>query len=242
MCFMHKKIIIFIILNLILIGNGAIGQTIMNPVVGSKTHPTLQIEKIVKSNTNTVFYMSIRNELEKGGAFCVDKDVFVSIPGKRVKFDMIKSEGIENCPQMHKFNAAGEELRFQLFFPPINDTIKELDLVENCNDNCFVIRGIILDPVINDEIHAFDTGVLYYRKGDYDVALNYFKKIVDNSKNTGSKYYAYSMYIVPVIYYNKGEKSKAISAYKKLLNSNIYDKDYFVNKIKEIDFFKELSY
>ncbi len=238
---MFRTIPLLIILTIIFFNN-LTGQIIYNPVVNSKTHPTLQIEKIVKSDSNTVFYMSIKNKLEKGGAFCVDKNVFISIPGKRVKFDMLKSAGIENCPQIHKFNTVGEELRFQLFFPPLNDTIKELDLVENCNNNCFAIRGIILDEIINEEIYAFDTGVSYYRKGNYDVALNYFKEIVDDSKNTGSKYYAYSMYILPVIYYNKGEKSKAKAAYKNLLNSNIYDKDYFVSKIKEIDFFKELGF
>ncbi len=214
------------------------GQTIYNPVINSKTHPTLQIEKIMKTDSNTVFFLNIKNELKNGGSFCVDKNVFISIPGKRVKFDMIKSEGIENCPQIHKFNEAGEELRFRLFFPAINDSIKELDLVENCTQNCFAIRGIILDNIINEEIHAFDAGVLYFRKGEYDVALNYFKGIVSKSKNINSKYYAYSMYILPVIYYKRGEKSKAKKAYENLLRSNINNKNYFVNKIKEIDFFK----
>jgi len=232
------KISQFVLFCLMILSHVLLGQTIFNPVVNSKTHPTLDIEKIVKTDSNTVFFMNLRNELEKNGAFCVDNKVFVSIPGKRIKFDMIKSTGIENCPEIHKFNAVGEELRFQLFFPPISDTIKELDLVENCNDNCFTIRGIILDEVINAEIHAFDAGVLYYRKGEYDVALRYFKDIVEKSKNTGSKYYAYSMYILPVIYYNKGNNAMAKEAFEDLLKSDIYDKEYFIDKIKEIDFFK----
>lgn len=227
-----------IILLIFLSSNHIHAQVILNPVVNYKTHPTLKVEKIIKNANETIFFMSIMNELEQGGAFCVDKDVFISIPNKRIKFNMVKSEGIENCPDYHKFNIVGETVNFKLHFPAISDTIKELDLVENCNENCFTIRGIILDETINKEMQAFDTGVLYYRNGDYDVALSYFKEIVEKSKNTNSKYYAYSMYILPVIYYNKGEKALAKKAYENLLKSDIYDKDYFVDKIEEIEFFK----
>jgi hypothetical protein len=213
-------------------------QVIEKPFVNIKSHPTLGIDKIERSKTSTVFYLSLKNELDNG-YFCVDNNVFISIPGKRIKFNMIKSEGIENCPEMHKFSSKGQVINFKLFFPPISDTIMELDLVENCTDNCFYIRGINLDIDFNNEINNFDIGVNYYRNGVISHALPYFLDIVNKSKYKKSKHYAYSLFIIPIIYEKNGYIDDASKAFTNLLNSDIVEKEYFIRKIKEIPFFTD---
>ncbi len=233
---MQKTYYIFFIIFLIAFESNA--QTIENPVVDMKSHPTLNIEKIEKTDNFTILFMSLKNEIENG-AFCVNSDVFISLPDKRIKFDMIKSEGIENCPNMHKFTAPGQVLNFKLYFPLINDTIKLLDLVENCTDNCFYIRGIHLDKVFNEETRNFDIGINYYRKGNVQHALPYFLDIVNKSQYKKSKHYAYSMYIVPIIYEKIGYLDDAKEAFDKLVDSDIVEKKYFLKKIREIAYFKD---
>ena len=232
---MHKLIsIIIITVFTVSIVNS---QIIDNPVVNVKSHPTLNIEKISKTESTTVFHMNIKNELAQDGRFCVDNKVFLSIPGKNIKFDMIRSEGIENCPEMHEFTKVGESLSFKLIFPNISDTIIELDLVEDCNEDCFYIRGINLDQIFNKEVHDFDTGVIFYRDNNVEKALSYFKEIVESSKYKKSKHYAYSMYILPVIYQKLGKRSLANKTYQDLVDSDIIDKEYFINKLNEIEGF-----
>jgi len=213
-------------------------QTIDNPVVDIKSHPTLNITKIEKSSESTIFYLTLKNKVENG-FFCVNTDVFISIPGKRIKFDMIKSEGIENCPDLHKFSSPGQVVNFKLFFPSISDTIKTLDLVENCTDNCFSIRGIHLDKKYNEEVHNFDIGINYYRSGNIQHALPFFLDIVNKSNFSKSKHYAYSMYIIPIIYEKIGYLKDAKKSFQNLLNSDIIEKEYFIGKIRELPFFKD---
>jgi len=227
----------FLLLISFVLASGINAQIIENPVVDFKSHPTLNITKILRSEDSTVFYMSLKNEVEKG-YFCVNNDVFMSIPGKRVKFEMIKSSGIENCPDMHKFNAPGQVVNFTLYFPAISDTIKVIDLVENCTDNCFALRGVHLDNTYNQEVHNFDTGVNYYRSGNVQHALPFFLDIVNKSKYKNSKHFAYSTYIIPIIYEKIGYLEDADKSFQRLINSDIVEKEYFIGKIREIPYFK----
>jgi len=230
-----RYITIFILLSFL---SNLNAQIIEKPFVNIKSHPTLSIDKINRSKTSTVFYLSLRNELDSG-YFCVDTNVFISIPGKGIKFDMIKSEGMENCPKIHQFTSKGQVVNFKLFFPPISDTIMELDLVENCTDNCFYFRGINLDPEFNQEINNFDIGVNYYRKEMISHALPYFLNIANKSKYKKSKHYAYSMYIIPIIHEKNGYLDDASKAFEALVNSNIVEKEYFIRKLREIPFFTD---
>lgn len=232
---MYKLISIIIITTFsVLIVNS---QVIVNPVVDFKSHSTLNIEKISKTDSTTVLFMNIKNERAKDGWFCVDKKVYLEVPGTNIKFDIIRSEGIENCPEMHKFTKIGESLSFKLIFPNIGDTITELDLVEDCNEDCFFIRGINLDQNFNNEVHNFNKGVLLYRENNIEKALSFFKKIIETSKYKKSKHFAYSLYIIPVIYQKLGKKSLAQKAYKDLVDSDIVKKEYFINKLNELEGF-----
>jgi hypothetical protein len=142
---------IFAFCNLILIVSGSLNsQTIFNPNYSLKSHETLNIIKVETRSEATIFYMSIENKREKG-TFCADKNIFIIYPdGKSSK--LISSAGIPVCPDTYQFNAPGEKLEFVLTFPPLRRGIEWVDLVEECNDNCFSFYGVSLNNDLNKRI------------------------------------------------------------------------------------------
>ncbi|MGE5356036.1 MAG: tetratricopeptide repeat protein [Deltaproteobacteria bacterium] len=215
-------------------------QVITKPSVDSKSHPTLSVVKIEFKENETVFYMSIVNRIKEGGWFCVDKNVKITSADLKNDIKMLRSENIPNCPTTHQFTKINESKNFKLFFPPIPPNIKEIDLIEDCSDNCFFIKGVVLDQVLNDEIKTFDKGFSLYSKNDFRGSLQYFNQIRDNSVFKERKHYGYSIYIIPVIYHKLGEDEAAKRAFQKLKDQEFKDKKYFVEQIKKIDFFKNL--
>ena len=216
-------------------------QTINKPSVQVKSHPTLNIIKIEQKETETIFFMHIVNRIKEGGWFCVDKNVKLTSEGFKEDIRMIRSENIENCPTSHQFTKLNESKSFRLYFPPIPAGVTEVNLVEECSDNCFYMNGIVLDQVLNNEIKSFDMGLSLYSKNDFRGSLQYFIDIRDNSIHTDRKHYGYSMYIIPLIYHKLDEPDSAKRAYKKLKENDFKDKDYFIMQLKKIDFFKDLK-
>ena len=237
---MFKKIISFLIL-VFIFSSVTSGQEIIAPIVKVKSHPTLEIDKIILTKDSTVFFMSIKNKLDSGGYFCVNRDVFINAPGSQLKYDMIKSTGIESCPKVHKFKYAGETVSFRLTFPPLPSSFKEVDMIENCDDNCFYLKGIVLDQQLNDEMKIFEKAIMLFREGKKKQAVNQFKYITDNSKYIKEKHYTYSLYIVPLLYYELGDYEAAKSAYYKIKNSDIEQKEYFINRLKSNEFFNSIK-
>lgn len=139
----------------VLISVSGYSQTFLKPNYGLKSHETLEIKKIEMSAQNTSFYMSIENRIT-GGYFCADKNINIIYPdGSESK--LISSSGIPVCPDSHKFKDIGERLDFILVFPPLKEGTEWIDLVEDCDDNCFSFYGVTLDQALNqhlDEVFA----------------------------------------------------------------------------------------
>ena len=187
--------------------------------------------------------MSIRNEMKdtEMAWFCADKNIYLKNSKGDETFMIEKSEGIPVCPDSHKFKKEGEILYFKLIFPKLPETIKGLDLIENCSDNCFSFYGIILDPVLTKEINLFEKGVALYSSEKKSEALSCFIEIIKTTKDKNSNIYAYSMYIIPLIYIELEDKVSAKKEYRNLKKSEIKDKDYFIEKLKENEFFSKLK-
>lgn len=235
------KATILIILEFLSV-NILLSQTIEHPVVHEKSHPTLSILKIEKGENETIFHMQIVNMLAEGGWFCIDKSVKLQIAGKKEEIKMHRSDGLPLCPEIHSFDKTGEELEFRLYFPALPQKILELDLIEDCDDNCFFFKGIVLDNTLNNEIRTFEKGLSEYSKNDFEAALRSFALIRDNSMFKERKHYGYSMFIIPVIYHNSGDTDAAKSAYKALLDTEFTNKEYFISQLHKMDFFKNLSF
>ncbi len=125
-------------------------QTLVFPNYALKSHETLEIERIVTDAKATVLYMSIENRIE-GGTFCADKNIYIINPmGRRSK--LVFSSGIPVCPDTHIFRKAGERLEFTLTFPPLAPGTEYIDLVEECNEDCFSFYGIVFDKDLNDKL------------------------------------------------------------------------------------------
>jgi hypothetical protein len=125
-------------------------QTIINPNYSLKSHETLRIIKIELKPEAAIFYMSIENRIENG-TFCADRNIFlIYSDGKKSK--LISASDIPVCPDAHVFKSPGEKLDFVLTFPPIARGVEWVDLVEECNENCFSFYGITLETDLNERI------------------------------------------------------------------------------------------
>lgn len=125
-------------------------QTIEKPNFGLKSHETLEITRIENSPSRTTIYFTVENKIT-GGYFCADKNIFLIYPdGTRSR--LISSKGIPVCPDSYKFKTVGEKLSFQLTFTSIKPNTQWIDLVEDCQDNCFSFYGLCLNNILNKKI------------------------------------------------------------------------------------------
>ncbi len=119
-------------------------QTIVKPNYALKSHETLEILKVDAGPTKTVINFSIENRIEKG-EFCADKNIFIIYPDG-TKLKLTGSTGIPVCPATYKFKYIGEVLGFTLSFPPLKPGTGWIDIVEDCESNCFSFYGVSLNP------------------------------------------------------------------------------------------------
>lgn len=239
--FQHMKPLALLILHFIYI-NTMLSQVIESPIIEEKSHPTLSIIKIEREKSETIFYMNIVNMLAEGGWFCIDKSVKLRLTETGEEIKILRSEGLPVCPQTYQFSEIEEEVRFRLYFPALPKDIIELDLIEDCADNCFYFKGVVLDKILNEEIRTFEKGLSEYSKNDFDAALQSFIIVRDNSSYHDRKHYGYSIFIIPIILHNSGDLESAGSAYKKLLDTEFGNKEYFISQLHKIDYFKNLSF
>ncbi|MFN8256380.1 MAG: hypothetical protein U0W24_11855 [Bacteroidales bacterium] len=196
------------------------------------SHP-MRINKIEILENNTKVDLAIENQIETG-SFCADKNIDLKdvISGK--SYHLLTSFGIPVCPDSYKFKFAGEILNFSLYFPKITEKVKFLDIIENCDQYCFSIRGIILDEDMNKDI---DLGYDYYTKGKLDFALQAFKMAVENNKD-----YPYGFLYMNIIQIliEKNDISGAKGWYSKLLSSQFLDRNEVIQRIKKQSYYSKL--
>ena len=208
---------LFYVLFFLTAGIGNIfSQTYNQPNIGLKSHETLEILKAELTADSTVLYLSVENRIT-GGAFCADRNIYIIYPdGTRIK--VIKASGIPQCPEYYKFKTIGEKLAFTLTFPPLKPGTEWIDLIEDCNDNCFSFYGILLNSDLNEKI---DETVALVDKGEIDTAISLYKGIIENigSSGNGITGSLYSDLISLLV--RKNYTAQANEWYKKLLTSNV---------------------
>lgn len=189
-------------------------QAFIKPNYGLKSHETLIINKIEVTTKSTTFFLSIENR-KQGGTFCADKNIYLIYPdGTRSK--LVTAAGIPVCPEAHKFGSIGESLDFTLSFPPLKQNTSWVDLVEECQENCFSFYGIVLDNDLNQKID----NIFSLAENEEPVkALISFIDLVDetDSKNLGVEGLLYVNIIKLAI--ETGNQTQASQWYKKLKSS-----------------------
>jgi hypothetical protein len=122
----------------------------------------------------------------------------------------------------------GEHLDFVLTFPPLKKGTESVDLIEECQANCFSFYGIILNDELNKKINdAF----IYAEKGEPAQSLMSFLKIAEEAGNTnpGAEGLLYMNIIKLSV--TTGNKVKAAEYYKKLQSSGLPRTALYINHL-----------
>jgi hypothetical protein len=203
-------------------------QSIIQPNFALKSHETLEILRIEIMPAKTIVYLSVENRRE-GGYFCADRNIYMIDPeGKKLKLE--ESKGIPVCPETYKFKFIGEKLSFILTFPPLKSGTKWVDIVEDCNNNCFWFYGVTLDNNLNKKLdEAFSIALT--GKPDDNIAV--FKNILDNidSQNLGIEGLLYLNVIT--IAQESGNIAKAAEWYNKLKSSGAPRTSQFIRYLND---------
>jgi hypothetical protein len=191
-------------------------QSFIAPNVALKSHETLDIIKIVMSEENTRIYLKVENRIS-GGNFCADKNIWLVSPDG-IRTLLISSNGIPVCPETYKFKTPGESLDFVLTFPPIKKGVESVNLIEDCQQNCFSFYGIILDNNLNKNL---DDAFTLAENDEPARALVSFTKIAEvaGDRNPGAVALLY-MNIVKLSRIT-GNSVKAAEWYKKMEASGL---------------------
>jgi hypothetical protein len=201
-------------------------QTIDKPNYGLKSHETLEISKVDITEQKTVIYLNIENKIA-GGYFCADKNIFILLPDG-TRSNLISSKGIPVCPDTYKFKTIGEKLEFELTFPPLKKNTGWIDLIEDCNENCFSFYGICLNCDLNKKIeeasHYAEIGEPAKATFDFITISNTI-----DAKNAGIDGLIY----MNIIQLSKetGNITKASEWYGKLKSSDIPRRDLYLKHL-----------
>jgi len=201
-------------------------QTIPIPNYALKSHPTLEISKVELLTEQTVIYLTVENRIE-GGNFCTDRNIYL-IDSNGEKLKLTKSSGIPVCPDNYRFKTIGEKLSFVLTFPPLNQGVKCIDIIEECSDNCFSFYGVILDADLNKRI---DDAFFLAENDEPGIALARFINIAEETfdRNLGTEALIYINIIK--LASQEGNDSKAEEWYDKLKSSGIPGLKMYLNNL-----------
>jgi hypothetical protein len=204
-------------------------QTFLLPNVALKSHETLDIMKVEITEEKTLIFLKVENRIT-GGDFCADRNIYIVYPDG-VRSLLVASHGIPVCPDTYKFKSAGEQLDFVLTFPPLRKGFESVNLIEDCNQNCFSFYGIILDNNLNKDI---DDAFALAENSEPAKALVRFTEIADR-KVTGNPGAAGLLYLnVVQLYRTTGNAVRAAEWYKKLESSGLPETELYIKHLNSI--------
>jgi tetratricopeptide (TPR) repeat protein len=200
-------------------------ETIVVPNFAVATHPFM-VNKVSFLKDAFVIELTIENQAPTG-YFCASKHIYIQNLQSRKKWYMTRSEDIPVCPEVYRFRWQGEKLTFKLYFPPVDSTIRYIDVIEKCKDHCFSIFGLILDRAMNE---AVNKGYDAFEHGDFSLAYQEFKKAIN--ENPAYPYGFLYANIIKVLLADKNY-GEARVWYRKLQNRNLLDKKATLEQISK---------
>jgi hypothetical protein len=213
---MTNKILALLFMYLIAFSESGSSQTIEKPNYALKSHETLEILRVELSAEKTVIYFTIVNLRSEGGTFCADGNISIFDPSG-AKLKLKSSSGIPVCPDSYKFRRIGEKLQFTLEFPPLKTGTRWIDIVEECESDCFWFYGLTLEADLNKKL---DEAFVMASKGKPADNIILFKNILDSidSQNLGIEGLLYINIINAAI--EDADKVNATVWYKRLASSH----------------------
>lgn len=219
--FMKKNILIILIL---LIAPLMWAQEIRSPNFAVASHP-LVVESISFTSNHILIKLTIENKII-GGRFCVDKNIFIQNVLTNAKQMLSYSEGIPVCPESYNFKWIGEKLSFSLYFPKPVENIKYLNIIEDCDENCFSIMGVILNQEMNKLI---DSAFNLFNERDYESSKETLLKIIKDYPEYPFGHLYLNLIQVLLVQENIDEAKKY---YQIIQNSNFNDKTFILDQLK----------
>lgn len=204
-------------------------QVISKPNFAFASHPMI-IDEISFSSNQMMIKLTIQNQVN-GGNFCVDKNIYVKDALTNTKLQILHSEDIPVCPDTYHFKWVGENLSFKLYFPKPSENLKYIDIVENCNENCFSIKGVILDTEMNKNI---DLAFEQYEKEDFKSSKTTMLKLINDYPD-----YAYGFLhfnLIQVLWVLE-DFDKAREHYQIIQNSNFIDNPFILDQLNKLKIF-----
>lgn len=147
--------------------NSIISQTIYKPFIIRQDENNFTIDKIENTNNNTIvnFTFKSSDDYVNGGTVMINPNIIIKETSGDREYKLIKSEGMPLSPNKHSFSFNGEKLRFKLYFPKIDNTIKSIDIIESINNKLFFnFYGVSLvsDKIKNEKANEFSDEFITY--------------------------------------------------------------------------------
>lgn len=142
---------VLFLLFLLFLGESLLAQCYPFPEFQSRNNQTVEIEKITVNEQYTIVEMVIKNEIKHSyrmafDVICMMPHTYLKDKETGVKYRMIKTEKIPNCPA-ERYLESGEIHRFKLYFPAISKRTQILDLIEPHAESGFDFFNIKLIPM-----------------------------------------------------------------------------------------------
>jgi len=224
---LHKLSSLSLLLFIVLIPS--FSQSFLAPNVALKSHETLDIMKVMISEDKTEIFMKVENRIT-GGTFCADRNIYIVYPDGTRSL-LLSSNGIPVCPDAYKFKFPGEHLDFVLRFPPLKKGMGSVNLIEDCQDNCFSFYGIILDNSLNKKI---DDAFFLAENEEPARALVSFMNIAEETGNSNSGASGLLYVNIVKLYGLTGNKVKSAEWYKKLESSGLPETALYVKHLNSL--------
>lgn len=176
--------------------------TTQNPKVQRANHSSsvVSIETIERYSHQTIVHFKYTNLYDYDGWVNIMPSTCIQTISKQYK--LTEAVGIPYSPQKHVFQYKGETLRFSLIFPAIEENISIMNIIEDSSSqSAFNFYGIdissnaVYDYTNPEEAHPnFDKGVEYIEQTDYNNAIIFFKRSLQQEKYDIGLVYAYLAY------------------------------------------------
>lgn len=112
------------------------------PVFDVWNSKTLEIDKIVMTDSSTVFYIDAFYHPKQW--IMIAHDTYIRETGADDKLTITSADGIPLGE--HYYMPESGQVSFQLYFPPLPSEVTKIDFIESDCDGCFKIWGISLLP------------------------------------------------------------------------------------------------
>lgn len=222
-----------ILITSIIISVNLFSQVITKPNFALATHPIV-VDKVVFSDNTTIVTLTVQSQIENG-EFCANEILYLLELPKRTKTYLIHASGIPVCPSTYKFKNAGDKLTFELEFASFEKKPKYINIVEDCDENCFSIYGVIINEQMNEDINS---AYNYFTSGNLEFALSSFEaSIKENPEYPFSFLYGN----IIEIYAQQDNFDQAKQWFELLKASEAIDKDQVIEQIHQKDYYGKLS-